>query len=76
MGKNIQKGINSGKIRFADKHLSMFPQDLAYGFYTREKKTGAPNKLDIAVIEATAITEECGIIPVILSFTVRDDDSM
>jgi acetyl-CoA hydrolase len=28
VGKNIQDGINSGRIRFADKHLSMFPQDL------------------------------------------------
>jgi acetyl-CoA hydrolase len=31
-GKNIQKGINSGQIRFGDKHLSMFPQDLVYGW--------------------------------------------
>lgn len=31
VGKNIQKGINEGRIRFADKHLSMFPQDLVYG---------------------------------------------
>jgi acyl-CoA hydrolase len=33
------QGINEGRIRFADKHLSMFPQDLTYGFYT---KVGAP----------------------------------
>lgn len=26
VGKNIAKGINEGRIRFADKHLSMFPQ--------------------------------------------------
>lgn len=31
VGKNIKKGINEGRIRFADKHLSMFPQDLLYG---------------------------------------------
>lgn len=31
VGKNIQKGINEGRIRFMDKHLSMFPQDLVYG---------------------------------------------
>lgn len=31
VGKNIKKGINAGRIRFADKHLSMFPQDLVYG---------------------------------------------
>lgn len=33
VGKNIKKGINAGRIRFADKHLSMFPQDLVYGMY-------------------------------------------
>ena len=31
VGKNIKNGINEGRIRFADKHLSMFPQDLVYG---------------------------------------------
>lgn len=30
VGKNIAKGINSGKINFFDKHLSMFPVDLVY----------------------------------------------
>ncbi|MEZ4485008.1 MAG: hypothetical protein R2864_10590 [Syntrophotaleaceae bacterium] len=35
-GKNIQKGINSGRIRMNDKHLSMFAQDLMYGFYTKD----------------------------------------
>jgi len=63
VGKNIQKGINSGRIRFADKHLSMFPQDLLYGFYTKDKTHGAPNKLDVAIIEATAITEDGHIVP-------------
>lgn len=58
VGKNIQKGINSGRIRFQDKHLSMFPQDLVYGYYTKDKTTGAPGKLDVAMVEATAITED------------------
>lgn len=62
VGKNIQKGINSGRIRFQDKHLSMFPQDLVYGYYTKDKTTGAPGKLDVALIEATAITEDGHII--------------
>lgn len=31
VGRNIKKGINEGRIRFADKHLSEFPQDLTYG---------------------------------------------
>jgi acyl-CoA hydrolase len=34
-----------------------------YGFYTRDKTTGAKGKLDIAVVEATAITEEGHIVP-------------
>ena len=57
-GKNIAKGINSGKIKFGDKHLSMFPQDLKYGFYTKDDG----GKLDIAIIEASAITEDGNIV--------------
>lgn len=30
VGKSIAKGINTGKINFFDKHLSMFPVDLVY----------------------------------------------
>ena len=30
VGKEISKGINNGQIKFFDKHLSMFPQDLTY----------------------------------------------
>ncbi|KIX02605.1 acetyl-CoA hydrolase [Rhinocladiella mackenziei CBS 650.93] len=60
VGKEIAKGINNGNIKFFDKHLSMFPVDLMYGFYTKHK---ANNKLDVAIIEASAITEDGGIIP-------------
>ncbi|THC92437.1 hypothetical protein EYZ11_008103 [Aspergillus tanneri] len=60
VGKEIAKGINSGQIKFFDKHLSMFPSDLVYGYYTMDKPN---NKLDVAVIEASAITEDGGIIP-------------
>ncbi|KAL1988990.1 hypothetical protein VTN96DRAFT_5753 [Rasamsonia emersonii] len=60
VGKEIAKGINIGNIKFFDKHLSMFPSDLVYGWYTKDKPN---NKLDVAVVEATAITEEGGIIP-------------
>ncbi|KAI9275735.1 acetyl-CoA hydrolase [Phascolomyces articulosus] len=60
VGKNIKKGINAGRIRFADKHLSMFPQDLVYGFYTKDKE-GSKN-LDIAIVEATAIQEDGSVI--------------
>nr|WP_320051324.1 acetyl-CoA hydrolase/transferase C-terminal domain-containing protein [uncultured Desulfuromonas sp.] len=54
-GKNIAKGINEGRIRMGDKHLSLFAQDLGYGFYTP--------KIDIAIIEVSAVTEECGLVP-------------
>lgn len=59
VGRPIADSINNGFTQFFDKHLSMWPQDLTYGFYTREKGT---NTLDLAVIEATAITEEGGLI--------------
>jgi acetyl-CoA hydrolase len=63
-GKDIAKGINAGRIEFSDKHLSMFPQDLTYGYYSRDKKHGDPTKpLDWAIVEATAITEDGGIVP-------------
>lgn len=60
VGKEIAKGLNTGDIKFFDKHLSMFPSDLVYGWYTLNKPN---NKLDVAVIEASAITEDGGIIP-------------
>lgn len=70
-GKNIAKGINAGKIRMGDKHLSLFAQDLGYGFYTKDTESG---KLDLAIIEVSAIKEDgslvptssCGVIPEIL----------
>ncbi|KAK0249404.1 acetyl-CoA hydrolase [Friedmanniomyces endolithicus] len=60
VGKEIAKGINNGNIKFFDKHLSMFPVDLMYGFYTKHKEN---NRLDVAIVEASAITEDGGIIP-------------
>ena len=59
VGKDIARGINNGNIRFFDKHLSMFPVDLMYGFYTLTKEN---NRIDVAIIEASAITEDGGII--------------
>ncbi|QPG77339.1 acetyl-CoA hydrolase [Brettanomyces nanus] len=61
VGKPIRKSINEGRTLFADKHLSMFPQDLTYGFYTRQKKDN--DLLDYMLIEATAITEDGAIVP-------------
>ena len=59
-GKDIAAGINSGRIRMGDKHLSLFAQDLGYGFYTKDSPTG---KLDLAIIEVSAITEDGGLVP-------------
>ena len=60
VGKEIARGINNGNIKFFDKHLSMFPVDLMYGWYTKHKEN---NRIDVAIVEASAITEDGGIIP-------------
>ncbi|KAI1412341.1 hypothetical protein F5Y13DRAFT_46272 [Hypoxylon sp. FL1857] len=60
VGKAIAKGINEGRIKFFDKHLSMFPVDLVYGFYTKDRPS---NKLDVVVVEATEIKEDGSIVP-------------
>lgn len=60
VGKPISKSINEGKTAFFDKHLSMFPQDLTYGYYTRFKEN---DLLDYTIIEATAIKEDGSIVP-------------
>lgn len=59
-GKDIAAGINAGRIRMGDKHLSLFAQDLGYGFYTKDSPSG---KLDIGIIEVSAITEDGGLVP-------------
>lgn len=59
-GKDIAAGINAGRIRMGDKHLSLFAQDLGYGFYTKDSETG---RLDLAIIEVSAITEDGGLVP-------------
>ncbi|PBK85700.1 hypothetical protein ARMGADRAFT_1017770 [Armillaria gallica] len=64
VGREIAKGINAGRINFADKHLSMFPQDLTYGYYSLKKKHGDPSKpLNWAIVEATAVLEDGSIVP-------------
>ena len=60
-GKELGKSINGGGIRMGDKHLSMFAQDLKYGFYTKDSAT-CTGGLDLGVIEASAITENGDII--------------
>ena len=49
--------VNRGDIRMGDCHLSMFPQNLVYGFHTIPQ-----GRIDIAIIEATGITEQGEII--------------
>jgi acetyl-CoA hydrolase len=58
-GDSIRKAINAGEINFGDRHLGMYAQDFGYGFYT----LGNRDKIDIAIIEASCITEEGGIVP-------------
>lgn len=53
-GEGIRKAINEGEVQFADLHLSHNAQNLRYGFY---------GDVDVAIIEALAITEEGHIIP-------------
>ncbi|OHS93222.1 Acetyl-CoA hydrolase [Tritrichomonas foetus] len=55
---NLRTRVNSGTAKFADKHLSMFPQDLAWGFYSKERNGG----IDIAIIEASEILEDGSIV--------------
>ena len=50
----VRKGINEGRIAFADLHLSHNAQNLRYGFC---------GNVDIAIVEALGITEEGHIIP-------------
>ncbi len=52
---DIRKAINAGKIAYTDLHLSHMAQMVRYGFFGR--------KVDVAIVEACAITEEGHIIP-------------
>ncbi|WZL72795.1 acetyl-CoA hydrolase/transferase family protein [Clostridiaceae bacterium 35-E11] len=52
--KDTRNGINEGNIMYQDMHLSHLPQYMSYGFF---------GKIDVAIVEALAITEEGGIIP-------------
>ncbi|MBV8626016.1 MAG: propionyl-CoA--succinate CoA transferase, partial [Herbaspirillum sp.] len=49
----LRKKINAGEVMFIDQHLSETAEQL---------RSGTPSRIDIAVIEAVAITEE-GIVP-------------
>jgi acetyl-CoA hydrolase len=53
-----RKEINAGRTRMTDVHLSKFVQDLRNGFHPLNRE----GKLDLAIIEASAISEDGGII--------------
>ncbi len=52
--KDLRKGINEGRIRFFDMHLSMAPQAVRYGFL---------GKFNWAVVEACDVTANGEIVP-------------
>ncbi len=52
--KSSRDGINNGEIKYADMHLSHVPQWVKYGYF---------GNMDVAIVEAIAITEDGGIIP-------------
>lgn len=51
---SLRNSINKGGCEYLDMHMSQVPQYIRYGFL---------GKIDIAIIEAVAITEEGHIIP-------------
>lgn len=51
---SLRTAINGGQIAYADMHLSHTPQYLNYGFL---------GQVDVAIVEAIAITEDGGIVP-------------
>jgi acetyl-CoA hydrolase len=61
LGEASRQAANSGALRMGDRHLSLFAEDLLNGFYTEG------GRLHLAVVEATAITEEGDLV---LSTTV------
>ncbi|EGC38349.1 acetyl-coa hydrolase [Dictyostelium purpureum] len=62
-GHHIRNGINQGRIRFSDEHLAIFANELIGGYYTMDKPHGSKRTLDVAIIEATEITEDGCIVP-------------
>lgn len=51
--KSMKIGINNGSIDYIDQHLSHFGQQVDYGFF---------GQLDVAIVEALAITKEGNLI--------------
>ncbi|WP_034327951.1 acetyl-CoA hydrolase/transferase family protein [Alkaliphilus transvaalensis] len=51
---SLRNSINSGQLAYQDMHLSHVTQYIDYGYF---------GKINIALVEALAITEEGGIVP-------------
>ena len=52
--KAMRRAINEGRVQYLDQHLSHSSQQVRYGFH---------GNLDVAIIEACAITENGHIVP-------------
>lgn len=55
----LNKEVNAARVNYADQSLSRYAQEIANGFYTMDND----GKIDIALVEASAITENGGIVP-------------
>ncbi|MBR3293396.1 MAG: succinate CoA transferase [Oscillospiraceae bacterium] len=52
--KELRGAVNRGEVAYLDAHLGMMAQNARYGYY---------GKIDLAIVEAAAITEEGHLIP-------------
>lgn len=60
-GKSITKKINTGEIDMGDIHLSMFAQDIAWGFFTKDSPE-TKGRLDIGMVEVTEILSDGSLV--------------
>ncbi len=67
----VRNAINDGTVKYQDMHLSHVGQQMSYGFF---------GNIDIAIIEACAITEDGYIVPTtsvgISNIAVREADKV
>lgn len=52
--KDLRGLINAGETKYCDLHLSMFAQEIRYGFF---------GKINVAIVEAADVTEDGEIVP-------------
>ena len=51
---DLRKALNTPEVNYQDLHLSHVPQQVRYGYY---------GNIDVAIVEACAITEEGHVVP-------------